>query len=161
MKPHHPVHLGGKAFVVGRDQCRAAFVFHQLQEFSENALRGCLVQVSGRLVRKNQRRSVRERTSNRNPLLLALTWGLLGAISLAATQVRVVDTAREVARAAARGDRAPDVDSGDAAVRVSVSRQGARVRVVATSDVSGPGGLFRFLPAVELSSTAVAVEEPS
>lgn len=95
------------------------------------------------------------------PLLLALTWGLLWAISLAATQVRVVDTAREVARAAARGDRAPDVASGDAAVRVSVHRQGDRVRVVATSDVGGPGGLFRFLPAVELSSTAVAVEEPS
>jgi hypothetical protein len=35
------------------------------------------------------------------------------------------------------------------------------VQVVATSEVGGPGGLFRFLPAVELSSTAVAVEEPS
>ncbi len=95
------------------------------------------------------------------PVLLALTWGLLWVVSLAATQVRVVDTAREVARAAARGDRAPDVASGDAAVRVSVSRQGDRVRVVASSHVGGPGGLFGFLPGVELSSTAVAVEEPS
>ena len=83
-------------------------------------------------------------------------------ISLAATQVRVVDTAREVARAAARGDRAPDVASGDAAVRVSVRRQGDRVqrrRHQRRSEV--PVGSSAFLPAVELTSTAVAVEEPS
>lgn len=113
------------------------------------------------LPRAGERGAVTAEAAAVLPLLLALTWGLLWAISLAATQVRVVDTAREVARAAARGDRAPDVASGDAAVRVSVHRQGDRVSVVATSDVRGPGGLFRFLPAVELSSTAVAVEEPS
>lgn len=95
------------------------------------------------------------------PLLLALAWGLLWVVCLAATQVRVVDTAREVARAEARGDTAPDVDSGDAPVRVSVTRSGDAVRVVATSTVGGPGGLFAVLPSVELTSTAVAVEEPS
>ncbi|QIK68666.1 pilus assembly protein [Nocardioides sp. HDW12B] len=95
------------------------------------------------------------------PLLLALAWGLLWVICLASTQVRVVDTAREVARAAARGETAPDVASGDGPVRVSVSRSGDTVRVVATSTVGGPGGLFAVLPAVELTSTAVAVEEPS
>jgi len=95
------------------------------------------------------------------PLLLAVTVGLLWLLSLAATQVRVVDTAREVARAEARGDRAPDIGSGDQAVQVAVSRSGDTVEVVATGQVSGPGGLFGFLPAVTLSSTAVATEEPS
>ncbi len=95
------------------------------------------------------------------PLLLALAWGLLWVICLASAQVRVVDTAREVARAAARGDTAPDVDSGEDPVRVSVTRSGGTVHVVATSTVRGPGGLFAVLPSVELTSTAVAAEEPS
>ena len=38
------------------------------------------------------------------PVLVALTLGLAWVLSLAATQVRVVDAARETARAAARDD---------------------------------------------------------
>jgi hypothetical protein len=95
------------------------------------------------------------------PLLLALTVGLVWVVSLAATQVRVVDTAREVARAAARGEAARDVGSGNVDVDYRVHRQGGRVRVVATSQVAGPGGIFRGLPGVTLSSTAWAAEEPT
>ena len=41
------------------------------------------------------------------PLLLAVTLGLVWLVALAATQVRVVDAAREVARSAARGESDP------------------------------------------------------
>jgi hypothetical protein len=95
------------------------------------------------------------------PLLLALTLGLVWVVSLAATHVRVVDSAREVARAEARGDTARDVGSGSADVDYRVHRQGGRVRVVATSRVKGPGGIFGALPAVTLTSTAWAAEEPT
>lgn len=95
------------------------------------------------------------------PLLVALTLGLVWLVSLAATHVRVVDTAREVARAEARGDRAGDIGSGSSRVAVSVRHQGERVRVVATSEVHGPGGIFGALPPVTLTSTAWAAEEPA
>jgi hypothetical protein len=94
------------------------------------------------------------------PLLVALTLGLVWLVSLAATHVRVVDTAREVARAEARGDTARDVGSGAAPVDYRVHRQGDRVRVVATSRVDGPGGIFRAFPPVTLTSTAWAAQEP-
>lgn len=95
------------------------------------------------------------------PVLLALCVGLLWLVSLAATHVLVVDTAREVARAAARGDRLPAVAGpGGDRVAVSTRSHGRRIEVVATAAVNGPGGLFGFLPPVRLTSTAWAVPEP-
>ena len=44
---------------------------------------------------------------------------------------------------------------------MSVRHQGERVRVVATSEVHGPGGIFGALPPVTLTSTAWAAEEPA
>ena len=47
------------------------------------------------------------------PVLVAMTLGLVWVLALAATQVRVVDAARETARAVARDDgRAPAVALG-------------------------------------------------
>lgn len=99
------------------------------------------------------------------PVLLGLTLGLVWLVALAAAQVRVVDAAREVARSAARGDAA--TQAVDAGRRVAPEgtrftlRQGAeQVTVTARVRVKGPGGLFRALPGVTLSSTAVAVQEP-
>ena len=85
------------------------------------------------------------------PVLVALTLGLAWVLSLAATQVRVVDAARETARAAARDDGtgaavalgrrvAPD------GARITVSDDGATVVVRVRSTVQGPRGLFGFLP---------------
>jgi hypothetical protein len=99
------------------------------------------------------------------PLLVAIAMGLVWLVALAATQVRVVDGAREAARTAARGE------SDGAAVahgrrvapertRFAVARSGDQVRVTAVAAVDGPGGLFRFLPAVEVRSEAVAAAEP-
>lgn len=111
--------------------------------------------------RRSERGAVTAEAAAVLPLLLALTLGLVWVVSLAATHVRVVDSAREVARAEARGDTARDVGSGSADVEYRVHRQGDRVRVVATSRVRGPGGIFEALPAVTLTSTAWAAEEPT
>jgi hypothetical protein len=99
------------------------------------------------------------------PALAAVALALAWLVALAATQVRVVDAAREVARATARDE------GGAAAVALGrrVAPDGARitlekgddvvtVRVVAT--VRGPGGLLSFLPEVHVASSAVAAREP-
>ena len=99
------------------------------------------------------------------PVLIAITLGLVWLVSLAAAQVRVVDAAREVARLAARGE-----DDGAAVAhgrqvapdgsRITISRGGGQVRVTTVVEVDGPGGVFGFLPGVEVRSQAVAAEEP-
>jgi Flp pilus assembly protein TadG len=99
------------------------------------------------------------------PVLVALVLGLVWLVALGATQVRVVDAAREAARAAARGEQdGAAVASGRRVApdgtRFTVRRRGEQVVVTATADVRGPGGLFRFLPGVRVASEAVAAEEP-
>jgi hypothetical protein len=99
------------------------------------------------------------------PVLVSLALGLVWVVALAATQVRVVDAAREAARAAARDDgRVSAVALGrrvapdGAAVTVQEHGDSVVVRVRAT--VRGPQGLFAFLPGVDVDAEAVAVKEP-
>lgn len=99
------------------------------------------------------------------PLLVSLALGLVWLVSLAVTQVRVVDAAREAARVAARGeDDASAVTVGrqvaPAGSRFEVSRPGDEVVVSVGADVRGPGGVFGFLPPVTVTARAVAAEEP-
>ncbi len=99
------------------------------------------------------------------PVLVGLALGLVWLVSLAATQVRVVDGAREAVRVAARGestDRAFAQGSqvAPAGTTFHLERSGGVVRVRATATVRGPGGLFGFLPGVQVRSEAVAAEEP-
>ena len=98
------------------------------------------------------------------PVLVAVTIGLVWLLAVGAAQVRTVDAARETARAVARGDdersaveRGLRVAPDGADVRVS--RGGGEVRVVATGEVEGPGGLFAFLPAATVRAEAVAADE--
>ena len=98
------------------------------------------------------------------PLLLGLTIGLAWLLAAGAAQIRVVDGARETARAVARGDaeaaavaRGAEV-AGDGS-RVSVVRGSGEVRVTVTRLFDGPGGLLEALPAVELRAVAVAASE--
>lgn len=100
------------------------------------------------------------------PVLVALTLGLVWGVSLAVAQVRIVDAARETARAAARDESA----AGAVALGRRVAPRGARftlvrddrtVRATVSVEVAGPGGLFRFLPGVDLGAEAVAAREPS
>jgi Flp pilus assembly protein TadG len=98
------------------------------------------------------------------PILVAVTIGLVWLLSVGAAQIRVVDAARETARAVARGDA-----DGEAVARgrevapdgasVTVSRGAGEVRAVASGEVRGPGGIFGFLPGVTVRSEAVAAAE--
>ena len=99
------------------------------------------------------------------PVLVAITLGLVWLVSLAAAQVRVVDAAREGVRLAARGEADAEAVAhaqrvAPAGSHVTVARGGGQVRVTAVVEVDGPGGLFGFLPGVEVRSDAVAAEEP-
>ena len=100
------------------------------------------------------------------PLLVAVTLGLAWLLSLAATQVRVVDAAREVARAVARDEGS----SSALALGRRVAPEGSRIEVGGSEDtvvvrvraqVHGALGLFTFLPAVNVDAEAVAAKEPA
>lgn len=99
------------------------------------------------------------------PLLVSLTVGMVWLLSIGTAQVRMVDAARETARAAARGE--PGVDAVGLGRRVapgadvSVSMQGREVTASARETVSPPGGLLGFLPGVVVRAEAVAVAERS
>lgn len=98
------------------------------------------------------------------PILVAVAMSLVWVISLGAAQVRVIDAAREVARAVARDEpRARAVELGariapDGA-QISVHDEGLTVRVEVAAQVSGPGGLLAFLPSVRVDAEASAAEE--
>ena len=115
--------------------------------------------------RRTQRGSVTAETVMVLPVLVAVALGLAWLLSLAATQVRVVDAARETARAAARDDgRGSAVELGrrvapDGA-RITVREDGGTVVVRVSSEVRGPRGLFRFVPGVDVDAEAVAAMEP-
>jgi hypothetical protein len=99
------------------------------------------------------------------PVLVAVTLGLAWLVGLAATQVRVVDAARETARAVARDDsRASAVALGHRVApdgsRISVRDDGETVVVRVRARVQGPQGLFRFFPGVQVDAEAVAAKEP-
>jgi Flp pilus assembly protein TadG len=99
------------------------------------------------------------------PVLLSLALASTWFVALAATKVRVVDAAREVARVAARGESEEQAVAHGRRVapdgtRFSVQRAGGQVVVEASVGVHGPGGLLAFLPALTVESEAVAAAEP-
>lgn len=100
------------------------------------------------------------------PVLVALTLGLVWLVGLGVAQLRVVDAARETARAVARDEPADAaVELGlrvaPAGAQIHVERGAGVVRVEVVSDVSPARGLLAFLPAVEVDAEAVAAtEEP-
>lgn len=100
------------------------------------------------------------------PTLVAITIGLVWLLSVGLAQMRTIDAARETARALARGDaeaaaRAVGQQVAPPGATLSFATEGDRVTVMASADVRGPGGLFAFLPAVTVRSTAVTLEEPT
>ena len=122
------------------------------------------VLAAARRQRRDSRGAVTAETVMVLPVLVAVALGLTWVLALAATQVRVVDAAREVARSAARDDST----SQSLALGRRVAPQGAVVSLAADGDtvvaqvrarVRGPGGLFGFLPGVVVGSEAVAARE--
>lgn len=115
-------------------------------------------------MRRSDRGAVTAELALGLPVLLALTTGMVWLLSVGAAQVRTVDAAREAARAVARGDDpaaavAVAEQVAPEGVRVAVSTAGGRVVATARGRVPGPGGLFSFLPGVDVSAEAVAVAE--
>ncbi len=98
------------------------------------------------------------------PVLVAIALGLVWLVALAVTQVRVVDAARETARALARDEPpAYAVDLGrrvaPAGAGITIHQESGEVRVRVVAEVRGPGGLFGFLPGVEVDAEAVTAKE--
>lgn len=98
------------------------------------------------------------------PLLLSVTVGLAWLLAVGAGQIRVVDGAREAARAIARGDAEPEAFARAARVagdgsEVTASYRDGEVVVSVRRRVAGPEGLLGLLPAVTLDAQAVAAVE--
>jgi len=93
------------------------------------------------------------------PILVAVTFGLVWLLSVGTSELRTVDAAREAARAAARGDPADGQQVGPPGTRIAVTDDGSEVVATATAQVQGPGGLFGWLPSVDLTARATAAKE--
>ena len=124
------------------------------------------VRLSGRTPATGRREhgAVTAETAMVLPLLVAATLGLVWTISLAVTQVRVTDAAREVARALARDEpRASALALGRRVAPVGATfglqEDGRSVVVHVEAEVAGVGGLFRFVPEVGVDAEAVAALE--
>lgn len=98
------------------------------------------------------------------PLVALVAVALAWLVGLGVAQVRVLDAAREVARAVARGDSeasgkalgrrvAPD------GARFEVSSDDGTVVVGVSAPVRGLGGVFAFLPSYDVDAEAVALLE--
>lgn len=115
-------------------------------------------------MRRDDRGAVTAELALALPLLLVVTTGLVWLLSVGMAQVRVVDAARETARAAARGDNHGAAVGlgervGPEGVRVGVAVDGQRTTATASARVEGPGGLFRHWAAVTVTAEAVAATE--
>lgn len=99
------------------------------------------------------------------PVLAALAVALVWLLSLAGAHVRAVDAAREVARAAARGEQVGAAVAlgrrvAPAGADIRVREGGDRLEVVVAASVSPVAGLLSFLPPVRVEARAVAAKEP-
>jgi hypothetical protein len=99
------------------------------------------------------------------PVIVVFTVAMAWLVCVGLVQLRALDAAREVARAAARSDAtgsavglgrrvAPDGS------RVSVRQEQDTVVATVVSPVRGPGGLLARLGAVEVRASAVSAREP-
>jgi hypothetical protein len=96
--------------------------------------------------------------------MVAMVMGLAWLVSMGVAKVQVVDAARETVRAVARDEpRGRAVELGGRIAppgsRFSVVDEGRTVRVQVTATVRGPGGMFGFLPAIEVDADASAAKE--
>jgi len=113
---------------------------------------------------RSERGAVTAETVMVLPLLAALALGLAWLLTLAGTQVQVVDAAREVARAAARDDSPASAlalgrEVAPRGADISVHGSGGQVVAVVVAEVTAPAGLFAFLPPVRVDARAVAAKE--
>jgi hypothetical protein len=98
------------------------------------------------------------------PMLAVVTLALVWLVSLGAAQVRLVDAARETARALARGEQeglaiSRGRDVGPPGTTISVRREGNVVHVEARASIAPPLATF-MLPAADQHAEASAQVEP-
>jgi Flp pilus assembly protein TadG len=114
-------------------------------------------------VSRDQRGAVTAELALGIPVLVSLTIGLVWLLTIGVAQVRMVDAARETARAAARGDPAQAaIEQGRRVApgaTVTLSGADGDVRATASDVVGAPGGLLGFLPAVRVHAKAVTTAE--
>jgi Flp pilus assembly protein TadG len=114
-------------------------------------------------VTRDQRGAVTAELALGIPILMSLTVGLVWLIAIGVAQVRMVDAARETARAVARGDSdAAAVAQGQRVAGggvVTVSTAHGQVLATASDIVAPPGGLLGFLPQVRVEAEAVTSAE--
>lgn len=98
------------------------------------------------------------------PLLVLVALLMTWVVSIGVAHVRVVDAARETARAAARAEPGAVALGRRVAPpgsRVSVHHGRETVEVVVVGEVWGPGGIFGWLGPVRVHAEAVAAQEPT
>lgn len=114
---------------------------------------------------RRERGAVTAETALMLPLLLGLAAGVLWLVAVGIAQVRVVDAAREAARATARGDdwaaaAALAARVAPAGARVERSDEPGGVVVRVEAEVGGPGGpLGHLVPDVRVAASAYAHRE--
>lgn len=115
---------------------------------------------------RDERGAVTAEAAMALPVLVLFTLAMAWLVSLGVTQVRALDAAREVARAAARADSTAEA----VGLGRRVAPTGSRVSVEVGSDlvvarvavpVRGPGGLFGALGSHTVRAEAVAAAEPT
>lgn len=116
--------------------------------------------------RRHESGAVTAETAMALPLIAVFALSMAWLVSIGITDVRAIDAAREIARAAARSDSDGDAVTLGRRVapdgsRVSLSRSGGAVVARVSSPVRGPAGLFGRLGPVHVTAEAVAAQEPS
>jgi hypothetical protein len=99
------------------------------------------------------------------PVVAAFALVLLWLVSVAITEIRIVDTARDAARALARGaddDAVRDeiARSAPDGFQLSVARSGGEVTAEVAVDADAPGWLLVPLPSIALHASATTQAEP-
>jgi hypothetical protein len=99
------------------------------------------------------------------PVIAAFTLVLVWMTSVAITEVRLVDSARDAARALARGEDEAEVtaqvsDTAPAGSRLQVVHDGDDVTVDISVSAQPPGWLLVPLPTVPLRASATTQAEP-
>lgn len=122
--------------------------------------------VCSRHLRRSQGGSVTAEAAVVLPLVAAFAMALIWMISVGVTQVRVVDAARDAARALSRGDAeaaavqvARRTAPADADVAVSRTTDTVTVKVSATQ--LSPGWLLVPLPGITVTSSSTVQQEES
>lgn len=114
-------------------------------------------------MRRDEAGAVTAETAAVIPLLAVVVIGLCWVLGAGLTQARLVDAARETARAMARGeDRQEAIALGREVAprgsRFDIDEDGDTVTVTVTAVVEGPGGILGFLRR-ESSASATAASE--